>query len=185
MKTKIIAVFAFVCVFATAAAYCQTQQSSTDKAIINVKGAVKSVTEKEDFFELVYAFDANGKMTKYQSTTLTAANTKRDSQGRLESITLKEEDEFGEVHDAVTRFTYDAQGRLSKKRIENVYGSWAEIYTYNAQGQLVGMETAESVEKIKFKYQYIAFDANGNWTKMIKSDAINGKVTITRKIVYY
>lgn len=184
MKSRIFALLTLVSLFVSMS-YSHAAEPLTDKAIINVKGAVKSVTEKEDFFELVYAFDANGKMTKYQSTTLTTANTKRDSQGRLESITLKEEDEFGEAYDAVTRFTYDAQGRLSKKRIENVYGSWAEIYTYNAQGQLVGMETAESVEKIKFKYQYVAFDANGNWTKMIKSDAFNGKVTITRKIVYY
>ena len=184
MKTKIIALFTFVCAFATAA-YCQTSQSSTDQAIINVKCSVKSVTENDGYSSLVYAFNTTGKMTKYQSNSLSTANTKRDSQGRLTQIVLKETDEFGEEYDAVITFTYDAQGYLSKMKVENIYGSWVENYTYNAKGLRISTKITESVENVTYKYQYVTFDAQGNWTKMVKTDPYGGKETFTRKITYY
>lgn len=185
MKNRFLTLVALICAFA-ATAYCQAPQSSTDRAIINVKGNVKSVTENEDgFFERVYTFDATGKMTNYESTKLTAANSKRDSQGRLISVVTRGMNEFEEEYDVTTRFSYNAQGRLAKIKVEEIYGSWSEVYRYDAKGQLVSMEVTEAVENIKYKYRFVSFDAKGNWTKMIRTDFFNSKATFTRKITYY
>ena len=163
-----------------------------DLAYFELRGKVKSFTERNDDNSIFYSFTEKGKWNTYNGRSIQNAlsDVERDAQKRIIKYTEGEYDcidseeitydsktgwvskikHYGEGED-ITTFTYDEKGYLIKKVCEGE--SWE-----------MGAEEGE-----KFKdtttYTYESFDEHGNWTARSAKSSDGRSWKETRRIQYY
>ena len=171
----------------------KTKPGVIDLAFFNLRGPVKSVSEKNDSYDNTrrYGFSEKGKWETQDGQKIGSIFTdvKRDSEKRIIEYTEGEYD-CVDSH----KITYDAKtGWLAKCETSADDGETTTTYTYDANGYAVKSVTigeylndeGESKVNITTTYTYVEFDNYGNWTKRTAKDSDGSSWTETRKITYY
>lgn len=162
-----------------------------DLAYFEMRGKVKSFTERTDDVANTYTFTEKGKLNTFRGENVRHAfsDVARDSQKRLTKFTLGE-------YDCVDteEITYDSKTGWVSKIKHNGEGEDVTTFTYDEKGYLIKKVCegeswemgAEEGEKFKdtTTYTYEKFDKHGNWTaRSVKtSDGTNWRET---RIIYY
>lgn len=207
-----------LCVALLSASLCNAQKKFGDRELFFLKGNVASVVEKscvtdaegnidpEGHEQIVQiSFGKDGKMAANSDIPKSDKwRAVRDEKGRLAAIstdgTMPQD---GDVKDGLT-FEYDEQGRLASKsehwyNTEEDYGVTYTSYQYDEKGDVVGETIDDSSYCASGTYSKVAIkvlgtDAQGNWTKVMRTvdytereDEYHGVIyyIVTRTIKYY
>lgn len=135
-----------------------------------------------DTYNDVYEYNDAGEFVKGDSDKTTL---ERDELGRLVSYDNTNldwdevDEEFDIEHFFAYTFSYDDQHRVATEEISG--WEWMEVshYTYDGNKVFPASATFESnmeawTEEGNITYEYIAFDAKGNWTERIKTVSVKG-----------
>ena len=140
---------------------------SSDLAFFELRGPVKQV--KEDY--MVYEFDRNGQLTKYNGEFKFA----RDNQGRIVGM---------EGYENHVTYLWDSQRPTgSEAAAEGMI--ILESYTYDERGFVVEIEHSVDGEVSYETLSYPDLDKYGNWTKRSSQGYEYGRGSASRTIEYY
>ena len=169
-------------------------KATKDRGLFDLYGNVKSVTYSD--WACPYQWGSISKNTtisfnKEGKVNAPKKGTKivRNSRGHITDIqTRYHNDSAGEYMWGSQEIKRDSKGRIFSQTGEGAECSWTLTHTYNSNGY-ISKSVAKGYDngdpyKIVYKYTYLEFDDNGNWTK--RKCTCDGETTIeTRKIVYY
>ena len=163
-----------------------------DLAYFEMRGKVKSFTERTDDVANTYTFTEKGKLNTFRGENVRHAfsDVVRDSQKRLTKFTLGEYDCID-----TEEITYDSKTGWVSKIKHNGEGEDITTFTYDEKGYLIKKVCegeswemgAEEGEKFKqtTTYTYETFDKHGNWTARSVKDGDGTSWRETRIIYYY
>lgn len=174
--------FTFLLCLIGVAAHAADQQT-----LFGMKGEVDSICIITDdgggfAWQVEIVFDEDGNVLEIDGVEVEVT---RDSDGRLTSVTIEDEDEEGNPVLILTKLNYNRQNRVS--RIESTSGNekWSEKYVYDSAGLLIKKEFSGPEDTDTYTYQYVKTDKHGNWTKRIEKATMSGvAVEQTRNITY-
>lgn len=163
-----------------------------DLAYFELRGKVKSFTERNDDNSISYSFTEKGKWNTYNGRSIQNAlsDVERDAQKRIIKYT---EGEFDCVD--TEEITYDSKTGWVSKIKHNGEGEDITTFTYDEKGYLIKKVCegeswemgAEEGEKFKdtTTYTYESFDEHGNWTARSAKSSDGRSWKETRRIKYY
>ena len=170
-------------------------KTAKDRGLFDLYGNVKSVTYY-DYSTCPFRWGSISKKTtisfsKEGKVIAPKKGTKivRNKRGHITDIqTRYHNDSAGEYMWGSQKVKRDSKGRIFSQTGEGAECHWTLTHTYNSQGY-ISKSVAKGYENgdpytIVYKYTYLEFDDNGNWTK--RKCTSEGETSIeTRKIVYY
>ena len=147
-----------------------------DAEVFEAKGRVKMITEMlirpDQTVRSTYSFSPSGELwATYQGDIV---SLERDEQGRLAKCVYNN---YGSYY----QYEYDAQGRVSCLSFSG--GKGHTEYAYDDRG-LVIKEIEEFYSITQSRYQYVAFDEQGNWTERV-CDREEDQYREKREIFYW
>lgn len=163
-----------------------------DLAYFELRGKVKSFTERNDDNSISYSFTEKGKWNTYNGRSIQNAlsDVERDAQKRIIKYT---EGEFDCID--TEEITYDSKTGWVSKIKHNGEGEDITTFTYDEKGYLIKKVCegeywemgAEEGEKFKdtTTYTYESFDEHGNWTARSAKSSDGRSWKETRRIQYY
>lgn len=163
-----------------------------DLAYFELRGKVKSFTERNDDNSISYSFTEKGKWNTYNGRSIQNAlsDVERDAQKRIIKYT---EGEFDCIDSE--EITYDSKTGWVSKVKHNGEGEDVTTFTYDEKGYLIKKVCegeswemgAEEGEKFKdtTTYTYESFDEHGNWTARSAKSSDGRSWKETRRIQYY
>lgn len=168
----------------------KASEVKTDMSTFQLKGEVKSVTYKEDYYfgSRTFNFTEDGKL-QCDSTV----EVERDSVDRIKMLLFPYKSETGVDLKYVVSFRYDNEGRVRAIRDEDQGWSSRAKLTYDEKG-LVSVDSTKSPEGLSVTdYKYSKIDDKGNWVareyvtrNSAKTDSLaEEKGSEERAIIYY
>lgn len=163
-----------------------------DLAYFELRGKVKSFTERNDDNSISYSFTEKGKWNTYNGRSIQNAlsDVERDAQKRIIKYTEGEYDCIDSEE-----ITYDSKTGWVSKIKHNGEGEDITTFTYDEKGYLIKKVCegeswemgAEEGEKFKdtTTYTYESFDEHGNWTARSAKSSDGRSWKETRRIQYY
>lgn len=163
-----------------------------DLAYFELRGKVKSFTERNDDNSISYSFNEKGKWNTYNGRSIQNAlsDVERDAQKRIIKYTEGEYDCIDSEE-----ITYDSKTGWVSKIKHNGEGEDITTFTYDEKGYLIKKVCegeswemgAEEGEKFKdtTTYTYESFDEHGNWTARSAKSSDGRSWKETRRIQYY
>lgn len=163
-----------------------------DLAYFELRGKVKSFTERNDDNSISYSFTEKGKWNTYNGRSIQNAlsDVERDAQKRIIKYTEGEYDCIDSEE-----ITYDSKTGWVSKIKHNGEGEDITTFTYDEKGYLIKKVCegeswemgAEEGEKFKdtTTYTYESFDEYGNWTARSAKSSDGRSWKETRRIKYY
>ena len=183
----------------------KAELTSPDLAYWELQGPVKTLTCLATATEKIQ-FDTRGKMTEmagYDPFALDSPSRETDAEGNIVDRSQWQRDEQGRIcaiigYTSVTEYTWRDGKVAHEARFEEGWG-WSTDYEYDTLGNLSKLKVYDVCEEEDtnqltlsyiIEYEYIEFDAHGNWTrrKAKTADAIINRVDETeeqRTITYY
>lgn len=174
-------VMAVTCMFAAA-------KAPSDLVAFNLVGKVKevkcySVYDGNRALMWTAGFSPEGKLTVFNDSP---AKVKHNVIGVMESLSVSDENEFGDVTETVYKFIYTREGRIRKVRCTGDEGSWTITFVYSADGNLHRMtESWGEDEPGNYTYTYESVDSAGNWLERTQSAGEGVTTKEVREITYY
>lgn len=168
----------------------KASEVKTDMSTFQLKGEVKSVTYKEDYYfgSRTFNFTEDGKL-QCDSTV----EVERDSVDRIKMLLFPYKSETGVDLKYVVSFRYDNEGRVRAIRDEDQGWSSRAKLTYDEKG-FVSVDSTKSPEGLSVTdYKYSKIDDKGNWVareyvtrNSAKTDSLaEEKGSEERAIIYY
>ena len=168
----------------------KASEVKTDMSTFQLKGEVKSVTYKEDYYfgSRTFNFTEDGKLQCDSSVVV-----ERDSVDRIKMLLFPYKSETGVDLKYVVSFRYDKDGRVSAIRDEDQGWSSRAKLTYDEKG-FVSVDSTKSPEGLSVTdYKYSKVDDKGNWVareyvtrNSAKTDSLaEEKGSEERAIIYY
>lgn len=168
----------------------KASEVKTDMSTFQLKGEVKSVTYKEDYYfgSRTFNFTEDGKLQCDISVVV-----ERDSVDRIKMLLFPYKSETGVDLKYVVSFRYDKDGRVSAIRDEDQGWSSRAKFIYDENGFVKVDSTKNPKGESVTDYNYSKVDDKGNWVareyvtrNSAKTDSLaEEKGSEERAIIYY
>lgn len=189
MKTRVIRLMVALLVTMMASASAM----ASDLSAFDLKGRVKSVTYYNWSAPYTwFPWDENGQIT-YSFDTAGNVIVPQNMRVIRNSMGVAVDFQFYNCYWFSQKLTYNSNGKLKKVESGDEEHVWHWEYFYDSNGRVCKKvltafgedgEGGFSSSKTTTYYEYVSFDAKGNWTERIAKEPGNVR-TETRKIVYY
>ena len=167
----------------------KASEVKTDMSTFQLKGEVKSVTYKEDYYfgSRTFNFTEDGKLQCDSSVEV-----ERDSIGRIKMLLFPYKSDTGIDLKYVVSFRYDEKGRVSAIREEDHGWSSRARLTYDEKG-FVSVDSTKSPEGLSVTtYSDIKVDDKGNWVSRKyetrnseKTDSMSNENGTNQRVIKY
>lgn len=167
----------------------KASEVKTDMSTFQLKGEVKSVTYKEDYYfgSRTFNFTEDGKLQCDSSVEV-----ERDSIDRIKMLLFPYKSDTGIDLKYVVSFRYDEKGRVSAIREEDHGWSSRARLTYDEKG-FVSVDSTKSPEGLSVTtYSDIKVDDKGNWVSRKyetrnseKTDSMSNENGTNQRVIKY
>lgn len=167
----------------------KASEVKTDMSTFQLKGEVKSVTYKEDYYfeNRTFKFSVDGMLECDSSVEV-----ERDSIDRIKMLLFPYKSDTGIDLKYVVSFRYDEKGRVSAIREEDHGWSSRARLTYDEKG-FVSVDSTKSPEGLSVTtYSDIKVDDKGNWVSRKyetrnseKTDSMSNENGTNQRVIKY